>query len=68
MIRIKIWLLIVSIVLIFLDKFSFISKFRDSAAINIQKQSALLQFRIVNYPQLVLLQHSEQKQLEIEKT
>lgn len=66
MIRIKVWLIIISVVLIFLDKFSFISKFRDSSAISIQKQMKLLQFRITNYPKLVLLEHSKQKQLEVE--
>lgn len=66
MIRIKIWLIIISLILILLDKFSFISKFRDSSAINIQKQVGLLQFRITNYPKLVLLEHARQKQLEVE--
>jgi rod shape-determining protein MreC len=66
MARVKIWLLIISLILILLDKFSFISKFRDATAINIQKQMELLQFRITNYPKLVLLQHSKQKQLELE--
>jgi rod shape-determining protein MreC len=66
MIRIKVWLIIISVALIFLDKFSFISKFRDSSAISIQKQIGLFQFRITNYPKLVLLEHSQQKQLEVE--
>lgn len=66
MIRIKVWLIIISICLISLDKFSDINKFRDLAAVTIQKQTALLQFRITNYPKLILLQHSTQKQLEIE--
>lgn len=66
MTRIKIWLIIISIALIFLDKFSFIYKFRDLAAISIQKQIALFEFRITSYPKLVLLQHSEQKHLEVE--
>jgi rod shape-determining protein MreC len=35
-------------------------------AINIQKQMSLMQFRITNYPKLILLQHSRQKQLETE--
>lgn len=66
MIRIKIWLILISIILIFLDKFSFISKFKDSVAINIQKQMVLLRFRLSSYPKLVLLQHTTQKQLEVE--
>jgi rod shape-determining protein MreC len=66
MVRIKIWLIIISIGLIFLDKFSDINKYRDLAAINIQKQTALLRFRITNYPKLILLQHNTQKQLELE--
>src|SRR6185437_6370155 len=66
MVRIKVWLIIISIGLICLDKFSDINKFRDFAAVNIQKQTALLRFRVTNYPKLILLQHSEQKQLENE--
>ncbi|MCE3268724.1 MAG: hypothetical protein K0R49_976 [Burkholderiales bacterium] len=66
MIRIKIWLIIISIGLICLDKFSNINKLRDMTAINIQKQMSLMQFRITNYPKLILLQHSRQKQLETE--
>jgi|GEM_PF-6514969 len=66
MVRIKVWLIIISIGLICLDKFSDINKFRDFAAVNIQKQTALLRFRVTNYPKLILLQHSEQTQLENE--
>lgn len=66
MLRLKVWLIIASICLILLDKFSFISKVRDTSAIFIQKQVLLVKYKISNYPHMVLLQHSEQKQLEEE--
>ncbi|HMT03247.1 MAG TPA: rod shape-determining protein MreC [Burkholderiales bacterium] len=66
MVRIKLWLIILSIGLIILDKYSFISSIRDYASIYLQKQSWLLIYRIENYPKLVLLQKIEQKKLEKE--
>ncbi len=66
MTRLKIWLILISLILIFLDKHSFISKIRDYSAIYTQKQISLLVYRIKNYPKLVLLQKSEQRQLEEE--
>lgn len=64
--RIKIWLIIVSVLLILLDRFSFISKIRDSLAMYIQKETASTIYRIKNYPKLVLLQHGKERQLETE--
>ncbi len=66
MIRIKLWLIILSVGLIVLDKYSFISSVRDYASIYLQKQSWLLIYRIQNYPKLVMLQKLEQKKLEKE--
>lgn len=66
MFRLKIWLIIFSIMLILLDKFSFISKMRDTVAVFIQKQVQLFYYRATNYPSLIFLQHRKQTQLEKE--
>jgi rod shape-determining protein MreC len=66
MIRIKLWLIIFSVFLILLDKFSFISGARDSVAIYIQKHTELIIYKIKNYPKFVLLQVDEQHELEKE--
>ncbi|MFN8770878.1 MAG: rod shape-determining protein MreC [Neisseriaceae bacterium] len=68
MIRIKIWLLIVCVFLIIFDKFSFISTYRDNISIYIQKKSSKLINQIINYPHLILLQKTQQKNLEEENT
>lgn len=66
MFRLKIWLIIIGTALILLNKFSFISKIRDTSAIFIQKQVSLLKYKITNYPDMILLRHTEQKNLETE--
>jgi rod shape-determining protein MreC len=66
MIRIKIWLILISISLILLDKFSFISKFRDGSAVYIQKQLSLLKYRVTNYPHFVMLEKTARQDLEKE--
>lgn len=66
MIRIRIWLLIAAIALILLDKFSFISKFRDEVAVYVHKQIIVLKYKVTSYPKLVFLQKNTQTQLETE--
>ena len=66
MVRIRIWLLIAAIGLILLDKFSFISKFRDQVAVNVHKNMLMIKYKINSYPNLVFLQKNTQKELEIE--
>ena len=66
MIRIKIWLILISISLILLDKFSFISKVRDGSSIYLQKQLSLLKYRITNYPHFVMLEKTARQNLEKE--
>ena len=66
MIRIKLWLILISIGLILLDKFSFISKFRDGGAIYLQKQVSLFKYRIINYPNFVMLEKTTHQHLEKE--
>ncbi|MCE2706077.1 MAG: rod shape-determining protein MreC [Proteobacteria bacterium] len=68
MTRFKFWLLIFCVVIILLDKFSFISKMRDYIAVYVQKQTSIIVYHIKNYPKLVLLQQSEQYNLESENT
>ncbi len=66
MLRFKVWLILLSIALILLDKFSFISKFRDYTAIYMQKQITFIHDRVVTYPRLVFLQIGKQRKLESE--
>ena len=66
MLRIKFWLILVSIILIILDKFSFISTTRDFIAINIHKYIMTVKYQITSYPKWVFLQKSTQRQLETE--
>ena len=66
MLRFKLWLILLSIALILLDKFSFISNFRDYSAIYIQKHVTLIRYHVINYPRLVFLQIGEQRKLESE--
>lgn len=61
--RFKIWLILLSIGLILLDKYSFISHIRDNTVVAIQKQTTLLLYRIQSYPQLLFLQTQQQKNL-----
>lgn len=64
--RLKLWLILFSIILILLDKFSFISNIRDYTSVYMQKQINLVVYRAKSYPKLVLLQKSEQQQLQKE--
>ncbi len=66
MFRIRIWLILLSVGLIILDKYSFVSTIRDYTAVYMQKQISLLFYRMRSYPHLVLLQKTEQRQLERE--
>ncbi len=68
MLRIKFWLLLVSIMLILLDKFSFISTVRDFLAVHIHQQVVAVKYRVSSYPQWVFLQKSAQRQLETENS
>ncbi len=64
--RFKFLILGFCVVIILLDKFSFISKIRDYTSVYIQKQTSSLVYRVRNYPKLVLLQKTEQRSLETE--
>jgi rod shape-determining protein MreC len=66
MLRIKFWLLFASIILILLDKFSFISKGRDLVAVYVHKQILIIEYRVTSYPKWVFLQKNTQRQLETE--
>ncbi len=66
MLRLRIWLLIAAMALILLDKFSFISRFRDIVAIYVHKHIVMFEYRITSYPKLVFLQKNTQKELETE--
>lgn len=59
----KIWLILLSISLIAIDKYSFISNVRDSIVIFIQKQTLLLRYRLENYPRLLVLNANQQQAL-----
>lgn len=59
----KIWLILLSIGLIVLDKYSFISNLRDSTVIFMQKKISLIAYRVTNYPRLVFLQTKQQQEL-----
>lgn len=61
--KFKIWLILFSIGLIAVDKYSFISNVRDIAIIFMQKQTSLLFYRIKSYPQLLLLRTTQQQAL-----
>lgn len=66
MIRARIWLLVLAIFLIILNKYSPISKIRDDTAVFLQKQFHIILYKITNYPKLVLLQKNKQTTLEQE--
>ncbi|MDQ5921420.1 MAG: rod shape-determining protein MreC [Pseudomonadota bacterium] len=68
MLRIKFWLLLFSIILILLDKFSFISTMRDFLAVYAHRQIATIKYRVTSYPKWVFLQKSAQQQLETENS
>lgn len=64
--RIKIWLILCSIILILLDKYSFINKIRTYTTIYIQNQFNFILNKIINYPSLIFLRIEKQKTLEQE--
>ncbi len=66
MLRLRVWLLIAAIALILLDKFSFISKFRDIVSIYVHNHIVMFEYKIISYPKLVFLQKDTQKKLETE--
>lgn len=60
---IKLWLILFSIGLIIIDKYSFVNNVRDSVVVFIQKNTSLFIYRVINYPRLVFLQTSHQQEL-----
>ena len=68
MFRIRILIVIVSIITISLDKFSVINRFRDNFNIYASKHAEYFITQIYNYPQLLFLQRTTQKHLENENT
>ena len=68
MFRIKLWIMLICVVTILLDKFSFISQYRDYTAIYIQKKTSFIVNQVINYPKLVLLQKTKQNNLEKENS
>ena len=66
MIRLKLWLILISVVLIAIDHYSLLSKWRDSVAIYMQQEMRSVLYRLQTYPKLVLLQQAEQSSLEAE--
>ncbi|MEN9946293.1 MAG: hypothetical protein RLZZ293_679, partial [Pseudomonadota bacterium] len=61
--KMKMWLILLSISLIALDRYSFIGYLRDSVVIWMQKQTGQIIYRAQNYPRLVLLQVNQQQVL-----
>ncbi len=66
--KFKVWLILISISLIVLDKYSFISNLRASVVIFLQKHGSSLVYRVQNYPHLLLLQSSQQQELVQQNT
>ncbi|MBY0379021.1 MAG: rod shape-determining protein MreC [Burkholderiales bacterium] len=60
--------MLICLVTILLDKFSFISHYRDYTAIYIQKKTSFVVNQVINYPKLVLLQKTAQNNLEKENS
>lgn len=59
----KMWLILLGISLILLDRFSFISTIRDTMVVFVERHTSLLFYRIKSYPQLLILNTSQQQQL-----
>lgn len=59
----KLWLILLGISLIILEKYSFISTVRDTATVFLEKQISLFFYRITSYPKLVILNTTQQQQL-----
>lgn len=68
MLRIKFWLIILSVTLIMLNKFSFVGKFRDTISIFIEEKTFFIQNKVINYPKLLMLDTKKQNKLEIENS
>ncbi len=66
MLRFRFWLACFSILLIILDKYSFIGKIRDYISIFLLKQTTMIQYSIVDYTHLIFLQYNKQNQLQSE--
>lgn len=68
----KIWLILLGVSLIFLDKYTFISSVRDNITMFVENKVSLTKYRIKSYPSLLVLnidqQHSLAKQnVELKK-
>lgn len=61
--RFKIGLMLLSIGLIFIDKYSPVSRIRDNIAVFLEKNTSLMLYRVQNYPQLVILKVQQQQEL-----
>lgn len=59
----KLWLILLGIGLIALDKFSFISTVRDTVVVFVERHVSLLFYRVKNYPQLLILNTTQQQEL-----
>lgn len=64
MLRIKYLLIFFGILLIIIDRFSFINSLRDSVNIFLQKELSLFVYRIQYYSQAIFLQYSEKNILQ----
>jgi rod shape-determining protein MreC len=68
MLKFRIWLIIISITLIILDRYSFINQVRSYIAVYIQNKVNFINDKVINYPNLVLYHFEKQKTLEQENT
>lgn len=68
MFKFKLWLIILGVILITLNKYSFVGKIRDSFSIYLQENVNYVKNKIIMYPKLVLLNSNKQKSLEIENS
>lgn len=68
MLRIKFWLLLFSVILIMLNKFSFLGKIRDTISIFIEESTSFIQNKVTTYPKLLILDTNKQTKLEIENS
>ena len=59
----KLWLILLGIGLIALDKFSFISTVRDTVVVFVERHVSLLFYRVKSYPQLLILNTTQQQEL-----
>lgn len=59
----KLWLVLLGVSLILLDKFSYLRFMRDYVTIFIEQQSSLLAYRVQSYPSLLMLNITQQQTL-----